>query len=48
MCNTWLNCIKCCSEGNKIFFDYKIKQGKSITTNAKYLMKKVGIKILEE
>lgn len=35
-------------KGNKIFFDYKIKQGKSITTNAKYLMKKVGIKILEE
>lgn len=28
---------------NKIYFDYKIKPGKSSTTNAKYLMKMVGI-----
>lgn len=28
---------------NKICFDYQIKQGKSTTTNAKYLMKMVGI-----
>lgn len=28
---------------NKILFDYKIKQGKSKTSNAKYLMKMVGI-----
>lgn len=28
---------------DKIYFDYKIKQGKSTTTNAKYLMKMIGI-----
>ncbi|WHH58573.1 DNA mismatch repair protein MutS [Petroclostridium sp. X23] len=28
---------------NKILFDYKIRQGKSNTTNAKYLMQMVGI-----
>lgn len=30
-------------EGDKIVFDYKIREGKSISTNAKYLMKKLGI-----
>lgn len=30
-------------EGDKIKFDYKIKQGKCLTTNAKYLMKLAGI-----
>ncbi len=30
---------------NKIYFDYKIREGKSTTTNAKYLMKIVGIDI---
>jgi Mismatch repair ATPase (MutS family) len=35
-------------KNNKIFFDYKIKTGKSTTTNAKYLMNIVGIKIVEE
>lgn len=30
-------------ENNKILFDYKIKNGKCTTTNAKYLMKMVGI-----
>jgi DNA mismatch repair ATPase MutS len=30
---------------NKIYFDYKLKTGKSNTTNAKYLMKIVGIEI---
>lgn len=30
-------------EGDKIIFDYKIKDGKSTSTNAKYLMKKLGI-----
>ncbi len=30
-------------EGNHIFFDYKIRNGKSTSTNAKYLMKKLGI-----
>lgn len=30
-------------ENNKICFDYKIKQGKSNTTNARYLMEMVGI-----
>ena len=35
-------------KNNKIFFDYKIKIGKSTTTNAKYLMNIVGIKIIEE
>ncbi|WP_353096581.1 DNA mismatch repair protein [Tissierella praeacuta] len=33
---------------NKIHFDYKIKLGKSTSTNAKYLMKSVGIEILED
>lgn len=33
---------------NKIFFDYKLREGKSTTTNARYLMKLVGIKILED
>jgi len=28
---------------NKIFFDYKIKKGQCKTTNAKYLMKEIGI-----
>lgn len=32
-------------EANKIFFDYKIKQGKSNTTNAKFLMEMVGIDV---
>lgn len=32
---------------NKIFFDYKLKEGKSTSTNAKFLMKMVGIKIME-
>lgn len=35
-------------KNNKILFDYKIKKGKSTTTNAKYLMSIVGIKIIEE
>lgn len=35
-------------KNNKIFFDYKLKIGKSSTTNAKYLMNIVGIKIIEE
>jgi len=30
-------------EANKIQFDYKIKKGKCHTTNAKYLMKQIGI-----
>ena len=30
-------------EGDKIVFDYKIREGKSTSTNAKYLMKKLGI-----
>ncbi|MEW8994137.1 DNA mismatch repair protein MutS [Clostridium sp.] len=30
---------------NKIYFDYKLKVGKSNTTNAKYLMRIVGIEI---
>lgn len=33
---------------NKIVFDYKFKYGRSTSTNAKYLMNMVGIKILEE
>ncbi|MCQ4924284.1 DNA mismatch repair protein [Tissierella carlieri] len=33
---------------NKIHFDYKIKQGKSTSTNAKYLMESVGIEILDD
>ncbi len=33
---------------NRIFFDYKLRKGKSTTTNAKYLMKLVGIKLLED
>lgn len=32
---------------NKINFDYKLKEGRSDTTNAKYLMKMVGIEINE-
>lgn len=35
-------------KNNKIFFDYKLRKGKSTTTNAKYLMKLVGIKLLED
>ena len=27
----------------EIFFDYKIKNGRSLTTNAEYLLRKVGI-----
>lgn len=34
-------------EGNKIKFDYKLKKGRSDTTNAKYLMKMIGIDIIE-
>lgn len=30
-------------EGDKIIFDYKIRKGKCTSTNAKYLMKKLGI-----
>lgn len=30
-------------EGDKIIFDYKIREGKSTSTNAKYLMKRLGI-----
>lgn len=30
-------------EGDKIVFDYKIRKGKCTSTNAKYLMKKLGI-----
>lgn len=33
---------------NKILFDYKLKSGRSTSTNAKYLMKMIGINILEE
>lgn len=33
---------------NKIYFDYKLRAGKSTTTNARYLMKSVGIKVLED
>ena len=33
---------------NKIHFDYKIREGKSTSTNAKYLMDLVGIKILRD
>lgn len=33
---------------NKIHFDYKIKSGKSTSTNAKYLMNLVGIKMLND
>ncbi len=33
---------------NKIHFDYKIRLGKSTSTNAKYLMKLVGIEILDD
>ena len=28
---------------NEIYFDYKIKTGKSLTTNAEFLLRKVGI-----
>jgi len=34
-------------EGNKIKFDYKLKEGRSDTTNAKYLMKMIGIDIID-
>lgn len=34
-------------KNNEIYFDYKIKNGQSKTTNAKYLMNMVGIEILE-
>ena len=30
-------------EGDKIIFDYKIRKGKCSSTNARYLMKKLGI-----
>lgn len=30
-------------EGDKIVFDYKIRSGKAVSTNAKYLMKRLGI-----
>ena len=30
-------------EGNSINFDYKIREGKCVSTNAKYLMKNIGI-----
>ena len=30
-------------EGDRICFDYKIRNGKCVSTNAKYLMKKLGI-----
>lgn len=33
--------------GNEIKFDYKLKTGRCQTTNAKYLMKMVGIEIME-
>lgn len=32
-------------ENNKIIFDYKLKQGRCNTTNAKYLMRLVGVDI---
>jgi len=32
-------------QNNKIYFDYKIKEGQSTTTNARYLMRIVGIEI---
>ncbi|WP_406242071.1 MutS family DNA mismatch repair protein [Tissierella carlieri] len=35
-------------KNNKIHFDYKIKPGKSTSTNAKYLMESVGIEILDD
>jgi len=35
-------------KNNKIYFDYKLREGKSTTTNARYLMKLVGISILED
>ena len=28
---------------NQIVFDYKIRKGKCVSTNARYLMKKLGI-----
>lgn len=34
-----------CYEKNKITFDYELKQGPSTSTNAKYLMKMVGIEV---
>ena len=30
-------------DGDKILFDYKIRKGKCSSTNAKYLMKRLGI-----
>ncbi len=33
-------------ENNKITFDYKLKEGKSTTANAQYLMKLIGIDII--
>lgn len=30
-------------ENNEIYFDYKLKKGKSQTTNAEYLLRKIGI-----
>lgn len=33
---------------NKIHFDYKIRLGRSTSTNAKYLMKLVGIEIIDD
>lgn len=35
-------------ENNKIKFDYILRPGRSKTTNARYLMKMVGIELLEE
>lgn len=35
-------------EEDKIKFDYKLKEGPSTSTNAKYLMKMVGIELAEE
>ena len=45
--NSYKNIINCSFSENyvndEIYFDYKLKQGKSKTTNAEYLLKKVGI-----
>ncbi len=45
--NTYKNIINCSFSENyindEIFFDYKLKQGKSKTTNAEYLLRKLGI-----
>jgi DNA mismatch repair ATPase MutS len=35
-------------ENNQIKFDYILRPGRSKTTNAKYLMKMVGIELLEQ